>query len=506
MPSTVRISETKLVTTLRRKHPGEWIDAFVSYDNGNSWSFLSKVADTFCCNGNPPALVRLVGPRGDGRLCCAYGNRADFRIEARISDDEGATWSEPIVLRDDYQTDAYGDADLGYCRMVQRPDGILVTMYYWATPEHPTHHIAATIWDPRIAIDSLGQAWAPEPADGANDVPPHVVLSWKPGEYAADPNAHDIYFGTDWNDVNHANKSAPQYKGSQNFDVVTYNPGGLELNKTYYWRIDEVNTVNPDSPWKGSVWSFTTANYIVIDDMEAYNYTDNHILLTWIDGTGNLTSSFLDLGIAPTDPIHGGQQSMSYEYYNAIDFGAGYYSEIERQYTYPCDWTARGVKALMLYFYGDPNNDTDDTEQMYVALRDSSNDITVLAYDGDANDVKIRDWQQWDIDLNDFDVNLASVKSVYIGFGDRDNWVLPGGIGLVYFDDIRLYPARCIPEYGPVVDLNDDCVVDYRDLDEMAAQWLHTGEAAADLYDDGIVNLRDFAVLANSWLKEQLWP
>lgn len=151
---------------------------------------------------------------------------------------------------------------------------------------------------------------------------------------------------------------------------------------------------------------------------------------------------------------------------------------------------------MTLYFYGDPNNDADYTEQMYVALQDSSNDVTVLPYDGDANDVKIAEWQQWNVDLNDFDVNLASVKSFCIGFGDRDNLWLPGGTGLVYFDDIRLYPARCIPEYGPAVDLNDDCVVDYRDLDEMAAQWLHTGEVKADLYGDDIVNLRDFAVLA----------
>jgi hypothetical protein len=144
MPSTVRISDTKLVTTLRRKYPGQWIDAFVSYDNGNSWSFLSRVADTYTDNGNPPALVRLT----DGRLCCAYGNRLDCTMEARISEDQGATWSEAIILRDDYQTDAYGDADLGYPRIVQRPDGKLVTMYYWATLDHPTQHIAATIWDP----------------------------------------------------------------------------------------------------------------------------------------------------------------------------------------------------------------------------------------------------------------------------------------------------------------------------------------------------------------------
>jgi len=164
----------------------------------------------------------------------------------------------------------------------------------------------------------------------------------------------------------------------------------------------------------------------------------------------------------------------------------------------------------VLYFYGDPNNDADYTEQMYVALQDSSNNVTVLPYDGDASDVKIAEWQQWNIDLTDLDVNLASVKSFCIGFGDRDNLWLPGGIGLVYFDDIRLYQPRCIlslrSEELAAVDLSNNCVVDFADLDEMAAQWLHTGEATADLYDDNIVNLRDFAVLANSWLAEQLWP
>lgn len=146
MPSTVRISQNKLITALRRRHPGDWIDVFVSNNSGNTWSFLNKVTDTYCCNGNPLALVRL----SDGRLCCAYGNRSDRRIEARISKDQGATWSQEIVLRDYYLTDTYRDADLGYCRMVQRPDGKLVTIYYWATPTHPAHHIAATIWDPNM--------------------------------------------------------------------------------------------------------------------------------------------------------------------------------------------------------------------------------------------------------------------------------------------------------------------------------------------------------------------
>jgi hypothetical protein len=53
-----------------------------------------------------------------------------------------------VILRNDYNTDAFGDADLGYPQLVQRPDGKLVVIYYWATAQHPKVHIAATIWEP----------------------------------------------------------------------------------------------------------------------------------------------------------------------------------------------------------------------------------------------------------------------------------------------------------------------------------------------------------------------
>jgi hypothetical protein len=149
MPSAVRTSPSRLVAATRRKlrnnhtlKNSNWIEASVSADNGASWRYLSKVADTDRGeeNGSPPALVRL----RDGRLVIAYGYRSwPLGIRARISEDDGKTWSDEIVLRDD------GNIwDLGYPRMMQRPDGKLVTIYYHNTPEHPGPHIAATIWDP----------------------------------------------------------------------------------------------------------------------------------------------------------------------------------------------------------------------------------------------------------------------------------------------------------------------------------------------------------------------
>jgi len=149
MPSVARTSPSRLVATTRRKIKDRftrknynWIEASVSTDNGASWQYLSKVANTDRGeeNGSPPALVRLE----DGRLVVAYGYRSyPYGIRAKISEDGGNSWSDEIILRDDG-----GTWDLGYPRMMVRPDGKLVTIYYFNTEEHPGSHIVATIWDP----------------------------------------------------------------------------------------------------------------------------------------------------------------------------------------------------------------------------------------------------------------------------------------------------------------------------------------------------------------------
>ncbi len=143
MPSTVRLSPGHLLTTIRRfevQPKRSWIDAWMSADDGHSWSLLDvPVSDTG--EGNPPHLIRL----DDGRLCLTYGIRAKpFGVFARLSDDAGHTWNEPITIRDDG-----GGRDIGYPRSVQRIDGRVVTVYYfWDEVTGPERYIAASIWDP----------------------------------------------------------------------------------------------------------------------------------------------------------------------------------------------------------------------------------------------------------------------------------------------------------------------------------------------------------------------
>jgi hypothetical protein len=87
-----------------------------------------------------------------------------------------------------------------------------------------------------------GPAANPSPANGATDVPLDVLLSWEPGAFAAATNGHKVYFGESFEDVN------------AGIGGITQD----DLGTTYYWRVDEVNNVNPESPWTGKVWSFTT--------------------------------------------------------------------------------------------------------------------------------------------------------------------------------------------------------------------------------------------------------
>jgi BNR repeat-like domain len=141
MPSTVRISDTELLTTLRRREGTfRWISQWRSPDNGKTWTQEDHPVE-YLGEGNPPMLNKL----HDGRLCLTYGFRAyPFSIRARLSTDNGKTWGPQITLRDDGT-----DRDIGYVRSIQRPDGKVVTTYYISDEETgPERYIGATIWDP----------------------------------------------------------------------------------------------------------------------------------------------------------------------------------------------------------------------------------------------------------------------------------------------------------------------------------------------------------------------
>ncbi|MFH1882171.1 MAG: LamG domain-containing protein [Planctomycetota bacterium] len=212
----------------------------------------------------------------------------------------------------------------------------------------------------RIMQSSAGespQASGPNPADGTIHEDTWVYLSWRAGDFAV---SHDVYLGDNFDDVNDG--AAETFQGNQaetylvaGFPGFAY-PDGLIRGTTYYWRIDEVNDTEPNSPWKGDVWSFKIANYLVVDDFEDYNdYPPDEIFSTWIDGyevatngalVGNDTFPFAEQSI-----VHSGAQSMPYFYDNS---GTANYSEAERTFSPAQDWTRESVKVLSLWFKGYP--------------------------------------------------------------------------------------------------------------------------------------------------------
>jgi hypothetical protein len=142
MPSTIRLGEGEFLSAVRcRFQSKSWLDLYRSTDEGKSWQFAGKPTPDLG-EGNPASMIRLK----DGRVCLTYGYRAaPFGIRARLSDDGGRSWSREIILRDDG-----GGRDVGYPRTVQRPDGQIVTIYYFHDEPLSDRYIAATIWEPKI--------------------------------------------------------------------------------------------------------------------------------------------------------------------------------------------------------------------------------------------------------------------------------------------------------------------------------------------------------------------
>ncbi|MBA7671865.1 hypothetical protein ES703_80031 [subsurface metagenome] len=256
-----------------------------------------------------------------------------------------------------------------------------------------------------------------------------VTLSWRGGREAAQ---HDVYLGTDEQAVMDSNVP---------FTTVTetsYGPLSLDLGQSYYWKINEVNMAETPTTLEGDLWNFTTPEFLVVDDFESYNDLDpddpesNRIFNAWIDGYEQPANGSIVGYAAPPfaeqSIVHNGGQSMPLFYDNT---GTARYSEAELTLSPPQDWTKHGVNALSLWFSGEPNNVPD---QMYVKVNGSK-----VAYDGDAGNLTLRPWQPWNIDLASSGIDLQNVAKLSIGFGDEMS-MMPGGSGVVYVDDIRLYP------------------------------------------------------------------
>jgi len=365
----------------------------------------------------------------------------------------------------------------------------LAKTYYWRIDEFDAiKTYKGKVW----SFTTQGAVVSLNPSNGAVDVKQTTILAWSPSVYAA---SHQVYFGTDKEVVRNANTASPEYKGTKAVGSESYDPGKLLWNTTYYWRIDEVNNVNPDSPWKGPVWSFTTADFLIVDDFESYNDIDppeagsNRIFEAWPDGFGTTTNGALVGNDLPPYTgqtiVHGGAQSMPYFYDNNLKF-----SQATLTLVYPRDWTEKDVNTLTLYFRGDSDN---AAERMYVALNDSA-----VVYHDNPNSSQIGIWTGWNIELKAFadqGVDLTNVNTITIGFGDKNN-VQAGGSGKMYFDDIRLATATAPVGRFLLFEEDFDSVVLGTSLEESAGTeevWTDTPPEGWIIDESGVPGIGNLA-------------
>ena len=225
----------------------------------------------------------------------------------------------------------------------------------------------------------------PNPASDAQDVDLDSILTWRPGREAAE---HDVYMSTDEQAV---------IDGTAPVDTVpqsSYVPA-LELGNTYYWRIDEVNEAETPAVWPGELWNFSTLEFFVVDDFEAYNDLpadeegSNLIYEAWIDGYDNPSNgSTVGYTIAFESSIesvivHGGKQAMPLFYSNT---GGATYSEAERTFAAPQDWTQAGIQTFVLYLRTNSLSEALDTTSSLTTEGDKRwlSQATTSYYDEDA--------------------------------------------------------------------------------------------------------------------------
>jgi internalin A len=319
-----------------------------------------------------------------------------------------------------------------------------------------------------IYYDPCPWAFERRPYAWAGDITQTPALRWTAGAWAA---VHDVYFGQDKELVANATIADTEiYRGRMELDTVMYEPEALEWGATYYWRIDEVNFITIEAEdgtedvneivWKGQAWSFTTAEFIVIDDFELYtnNRDAGHaVFQTWIDGLGfskpepnnpgNGTGSIVGHDIwtqgsphetiVETGIVHGGRQSMPLYYNNADE---PLYSQTSRTWPAPQNWTVNGMDILELYFRGASDN---GTGRLYMSIEDDAGQISIINHPN-PDAVLDEQWQQWNISLVDLiadGIDVTAIRKLHIGIGTLDN-PQAGGIGIIYVDDIQVIQSK----------------------------------------------------------------
>lgn len=264
-------------------------------------------------------------------------------------------------------------------------------------------------------------------------------LTWRSGR---DAEQHTLYL--DMNETLVTDSDSSTLKATLTERSYDLSEADLLYGETYFWKV--VETAGEEVA-DGTVWEFTTPEYLVIDNMESYS-SDVNIFESWVDGVGDKTngsmaghktSPYVEQEIAFDET----SQSLPFYYENkgkatistaTMDLGGQ-------------NWEAGGLQTLVLYFLGDEDNDEATFFVEIDGQRIESEASLVLPI-----------WKQMAIELNSLNIDLTNVESFTIGVdGDGD------GDGTIYIDEIRV--CREVHVVEDPINPDDTGLIVYYDME-----------------------------------------
>jgi len=330
-----------------------------------------------------------------------------------------------------------------------------ITQGKWVIMEDVSSAINSAIGDGRlVAFDDTGEvlvdydgtkttvtatdhknAYAPYPENDAEDVEVDVTLSW-----TAAPGAtgHDVYFGTDSNNL---------VLEAANHQATSYSPKTLDVGLTYYWRVDEISSSGTST---GFLWNFTADTGIARNPSPANgaDYVDTEVKLRWKPGV-IAESHNIYLGTDPNDlTLRNSDSGFSPRYYPGdLRLGQTYFWRID-------EVSPKGTVTGDLWSFTTEGIPTDPEP-----------------FDG-AEFFSTETTMTWNSGI------LSGSHDVYFGTN---------------LEDVN---NACRPK-GDIV---SDGTVDFADISVLADQWLsnpYGGGFSADLNLDNSVDMVDLSILAN---------
>jgi len=284
-----------------------------------------------------------------------------------------------------YLGESFDEVDQGLVEAVDTTEASLATTsipayaagltpgqtYYWRVDEvndlHPESPWKGNVWS--FQVQPL-TAWNPSPADGMKYIPTDQQLTWEKGIGAL---FHTVYFGESFEEVNTATESIWMTPNA------SFDPGVLENDKTYYWRIDEFAGTTTH---KGPVWSFTTRTEITVGDPDLVGWwtLDEGMGLTALDWSGNGNDGTLMGGPQWTDGYLGGALEFSVGKY--VDCGVAAAGEVTNDFTMTA-WAKLAPGSAGVYGgIGGRLTRTGDPYYGFSLVRHSSNKYRLWIGDG----------------------------------------------------------------------------------------------------------------------------